>query len=295
VNRLLVPVFAPGFFTSGPVHTALAVGTAVAIVCGAVGVFAVVRGQSFAAETLSDVGAAGGSVSFLVGLAPLWGFLAAGAGAATVMELIGIQRPRGRDLAAGIVLGASLGLAALFLYLVATYHGTSGATIGVLFGSLFAVDPSAIPAVVALSVVSAGLVGLLQRPLLLSSLSPDLAHARGISVRFVGAIYLLALAVSVALAALTIGAILGTALLIGPAATALRLTRHPGRAMLLSGAIGVLAVWAGVVLSYDSYLWPPRGRGWPVSFFVVASVLVFYVGSAVFARSRHGRRSAGRS
>ncbi len=54
--------------------------------------------------------------------------------------------------------------------------------------------------------------------------------ARGIPVRLVGAGYLLALALAVALAAFTIGAILSTALLVGPAATALRLTRSPGRA-----------------------------------------------------------------
>jgi zinc/manganese transport system permease protein len=36
------------------------------------------------------------------------------------MELIGIRRARGRDLATGIVLGFGLGLAALFLYLGTT-------------------------------------------------------------------------------------------------------------------------------------------------------------------------------
>ncbi len=44
------------------------------------------------------------------------------------MELIGVQRPRGRDLATGIVLGAALGLAALFLYLDTTSSNTTGAT-----------------------------------------------------------------------------------------------------------------------------------------------------------------------
>ena len=64
--------------------------------------------------------------------------------------------------------------------------------------------------------------------LLLSSLSPDLAAARGVPVRAVGAAYLVALAISVSLSAVAIGAVLSTALLIGPAATALRHRQGPG-------------------------------------------------------------------
>ena len=90
-------------------------------------------------------------------------------------------------------------------------------------------------------------------------------------------LYLLALAVAVSLSALTIGAILSTALLVGPAATALRLTPRPGTAVILSGLIGLAATWLGILLSYDSYYWPPRQHGWPVSFFVVTLIFVFYL------------------
>jgi zinc/manganese transport system permease protein len=273
----LATVFGRGFFSSESVHTALAVSAAVALVSGSVGVFAVIRGQAFACEALSDIGAAGASAAFLAGVAALWGFLLSAIGAAAVMELIGIQRPRGRDLAAGIVLGASLGLTALLLYLGTTVKSTTGATVTILFGSLFAIDPGTIPAIVALSGLSLALILLVQRPLLLSSLNPELAAARGIPVRLIGATYLLALAVAVALSALTIGAILGTALLIGPAATALRLTSRPGRAVAIAAAVGLAVTWLGIVLAYDSFNWPPMGHGWPLSFFVVALVLVGYL------------------
>jgi zinc/manganese transport system permease protein len=284
-------VFAPGFFSSAPVHTALALGSVVAIVCGIVGVFTVIRGQAFAGEALSDIGAAGGSASFLAGVAPVWGFLAASLAAAAAMEMIGVQRARGRDLATGIVLGTSLGLAALFLYLDSTQQTGSGTTVTILFGSLFALSPSLIPGVAALSLIAAGAVCVLQRPLMLSSLSADLAAVRGIRIRLLGVGYLAALAVAVALAALTIGAILGTALLVGPAAAALRLTRRPGLAMLASAALGVLAIWIGVLLAYDSYLWPDPG--WPVSFFVVALVFLFYLGSGLLGPRRSGQREQG--
>ncbi len=52
--------------------------------------------------------------------------------AAGVMDMIGIRRPRGRDLATGIVRGAGLGLAALFLYWDTTHTNTTGVAVTVL-------------------------------------------------------------------------------------------------------------------------------------------------------------------
>jgi len=292
MDHFLSPLFAQGFFTSSTVHTGLIVGAVVAAVAGPVGVFAVIRGQSFATEALSDVGATGASAAFLIGIGPLWGFLGAGVAAAAVMELIGIQRPRGRDLATGIVLGAALGLAALFLYLDTTQSTSTGTAVSVLFGELFAVASSTVPVIVALAVVSLLLLLLIGRPLLLSSVNPDLAAARGVPVRLVGAVYLLALSLAVSLTALTIGAILGTALMIGPAATALRLVKRPAVAMAVAAALGVLATWLAIVLAYDSYYWPPHGHGWPVSFFLVAVALAMYVLSGVPAWCRARRTAA---
>ena len=121
-------VFEPGFFSSKPVHVAIVVGGVVAVVSAIVGVFTVMRGQSFAGHSLADVSTAGGSGSLLIGVTPLTGFISGGVIAAAAMDMIGIRRVRGRDLATGIVLGASLGLAALFLYLDTTASSTTGAS-----------------------------------------------------------------------------------------------------------------------------------------------------------------------
>jgi zinc/manganese transport system permease protein len=259
VSHFLAPVFETGFFESADVRTAVIVGAAVALVSGALGVFTVLRGQSFAGEALGDIGTSGGSGAFLVG----------------------VQRARGRDLATGIVLGAGLGLAALFLYLSSTIHNTTGAAVTVLFGSIFTIDSATVPIVVLLALAVIALLLVIHRPLLLSTVNPEIATAHGIPVRLVGVAYLLALAVTVALCALTIGSILSTALLIGPAAAALRLTRRPGTAILTAGLLGVASTWLGIVLAYDSYYWPPHGTGWPVSFFVVSLVFVVYLFSGV--------------
>jgi len=277
-------VFEPGFFGSGPVHTALLVGAIAALVAGPLGVFTVLRGQSFAGEALGDIGTTGGSGAYLVGVGPLWGFLVINVAAVAVMELIGVQRRRGRDLATGIVLGSGLGLAALFLYLDATHQSTTGTAVTVLFGSLFSVPGTTIAPAIAVAAAVLALLSVIGRPLLLASANPELAAARGIPVRLVGYAYLLALSLAVALCALTIGSILSTALLIGPAAAALRVCRRPGRAIATAAGLGTAAAWIGVLLAYDSYAWPPHDQGWPVSFFVVALVVVIYLGCGVARR-----------
>jgi zinc/manganese transport system permease protein len=267
----------PGFVSSQPVRTALLVGTVVAITSGVVGVLTVIRGQSFAGHSLADVATTGGAGAFLAGISQFWGFLIAGVVAAALMEGIGVQRRRGRDVATGVVLGAALGVAALFLYLDTQTSSTTGASFTVLFGSMFVISPDTVPALIASGAVALAVVAVLSRVLLLTSLSPELAEARGVPVRAVGAAYLAALAVAVSLSAVAIGAVLSTALLIGPAAAALRLARSPAGAMAAAAAIGTVATWIGILLAYDSYDWWPYQHGWPVSFFVVALVLIAYL------------------
>jgi zinc/manganese transport system permease protein len=281
----------PGLLTSAPVRTALLVGAVVAVTSGVIGVFTVIRGQSFAGHSLADVATTGGAGAFLAGLNQFWGFLAAGAAAALLMEGIGVQRRRGRDVATGVVLGGALGLAALFLYLGTLKTAATGASFTILFGSIFVVSPDTVPALVAAGAIALLATAALARVLLLSAISPDIAAARGVHVRLVGIAYLIALAIDVSLSAVAIGAVLSTALLIGPAATALRVAKSPGRAMAVAAVTGLAATWLGIVLSYDSYYWPPHGHGWPVSFFVVALVLIGYLLS--FARKP--RRLAPRS
>src|SRR3984885_649546 len=192
-------LFEPGLFGSGPVRTALPLGAIVAVPSGVIGVFTVLRGQSFAGHSLADIATTGGSGAFLVGINQFWGFLIAGVAAAAVMEAIGVQRRRGRDVATGVVLGAALGLAALFLYLDTQSRSTTGVSVTVLFGSMFVLTPSTVPALIVSALLALATVVVLARVLLLSSLSTDIAAARGVPVRAVGAAFLMALAVSVAL------------------------------------------------------------------------------------------------
>ena len=285
-------IIAPGFFSSESVRVALIVAAVVAVASAVVGVFTVIRGQSFAGHALSDFGATGGAGAYLAGIGPLWGFVIMTTAAAAAMELIGVERARGRDVATGVVVGVGVGLSALFLYFDTTVTSTTGATISILFGSMFVINPANVPWIVVLTAVSLIITVALARPLLLSAVSVDIAAARRVPVRLVGVAYLFALALAVALSSLTIGAILSTALLIGPAATALRITARPATAVVVAALIGVACSWLGILLAYDSFHWPPAGHGWPVSFFVVSLIFVGYLLAGLVRQRDHRRVEA---
>jgi zinc/manganese transport system permease protein len=285
VTTLLSILFEPGIFTNDPVRTAAVIGAAAAIVSGVIGVFTVIRGQSFAGHALADVSSAGGAAAFLLGINPLLGFLGMGVLAATSMEVVRVDRASERDLVTGVVTGAGLGLAALLLYLDVTISSTTGVAVTVMFGSIFAIPSSLVLPAVLVGAGALVAVGVLFRPLLLCSLDPNLAAVRGVPVRLIGLLFLIVVALAVALSAITVGAILSTGLLIGPAAIALHLAKRPGMAILLAAAIGVAATWGGILVAYDSYEWT-GGHGWPVSFCIVTLIFVAYV---VVAQTRPGR------
>ncbi|MBU2794350.1 metal ABC transporter permease [Acidithiobacillus thiooxidans] len=264
------------FLSSQPVQTALIVGSCAALVSALIGVFTVLRGNAFAGHALADVSSAGGAASFLWGISPLLGFLSMAWIAAFGMEFLGVRKARERDLATGIVLGAGLGLSALFLYLDVTTTSTTGAAVSVMFGSLFAISQGLIwPAILAVLAVFL-LVGLFYRPLILTAVDPDLATLRGVSPRWMGLLQLLVLGLAVAVCALAIGAVLATALLIGPAGAAIRLSRRPAQAIFWAMIIALTAVWLGIWMAYESYYWF-SGNAWPVSFFVVVLIFLFYL------------------
>ena len=281
----------PGFFSNAPVRTALLLGAVVAAVSAVVGVITVVRSQSFAGHALTDVATAGGAGAYYLGVGALWGFLGGSLAGAGAMELIGVQRVRRRDLATGIVLGAATGLSALFLYLDTTVKATTGATQQILFGSIFSVSSSTIPYVAIFGGLVVLMMAIMRRPLLLTSLSSEIASSQGVRVRMVGVLFMFCLAVSVGLSSIAIGSILSTALLIGPAATALRVARSIAAATFLAIGLGIISTWLGILLAYDSFYWDPSSQGLPVSFFIVAICFVFYVFSGIALSRRRAQET----
>src|SRR4051812_39244312 len=118
------------------VHTALLAGAVVAIVSGAIGVFVVTRGASFAVHAISELGFTGAAGALVLGLDPVIGMIS---GSLLVGLVLGVLSLRGRerDSAIGAVLAFGLGVGVLFLSL---YHGYATQATNLLFGSIVGVS-----------------------------------------------------------------------------------------------------------------------------------------------------------
>jgi len=251
-----------------------ATATIVAVVAGVVGYFVVLRGSAFPAHAIPKgafAGAAGASllgISTLIGLAvfSLLGALA-----------IGTLGRRGRnDVATALTLVMMLALGAAFLSRTTQYEPE---IYSLLFGEILGVSTSQILPTAALGIVCIAAIAVLYRPLLLTSVVPEIAEARGVRSYRTEIAFLIVLALATTMTVPVVGALLMFSLMIGPPAAARSLTSRPGLAMALSVAIALITIWAAIAASYL--------YNWPIGFFVgVLAALSYGAGRAWAARRR---------
>jgi zinc/manganese transport system permease protein len=240
------------------VRNAYLAGTFIALACGMIGWFVVLRGQVFAGDALSHVAFVGAIAAAALGVDERLGLFALTLALAAGMGALG-RRGEAGDVVIGLTFAWILGVGVLLLAVLATSAaGGSGiTTANTLFGSIYSLSAGgAILAAVLGLGVTAGLA-LVARPLLLASLDPELALLRGVPVRLLGLGFLGALAVVTAESTQAVGALLLLGLIAAPAGAARALTARPFLALGLSAALAVLAMWGGLALSYAIDGLPP--------------------------------------
>jgi zinc/manganese transport system permease protein len=258
------------------VRNAYLAGTLIAIACGFTGWFLVLRGQVFAADALTHVAFVGAIAAAVVGVDERVGLLALTLAAAAGMAALG-RRAHADDVAIGTFFSWILGLGLLFLTLLSTSSagGTGIATANTLFGSIYSLSAGHARVAAAVAAGVAALVVVAFRPLLFSTLDPELAAVRGVSVRAVGVLFLGLLAAITAEGTPAIGALLLLGLIAAPAGAAHQLTDRPYRGLALSGLIAVGSVWCGLALSYAVPSLPPSSAiiGFAAASFGAAAML----------------------
>jgi zinc/manganese transport system permease protein len=250
-------------------QNALLAGTIVAVIGGLVGWFMVLRGQSFAGHTLSQVGFPGAAGAALVGVSPAAGLLVFCVAGAVGIALLGDRRSVERRFeAAGIgsILAFALALGFLFARL---YQGFVGGVQAFLFGTFLGISDAQVMLLLMVSVVVLAALAVLARPLLFASIDPDTAAARGVPVRALSIAFLVLLGAGVAEAAQITGTLLVFALLVAPAATAQQVTPRPSLAMACAVLIALLVTWVGLAVAY----W----TGYPVGFWVTTLAFGLYL------------------
>jgi zinc/manganese transport system permease protein len=229
--------------------------TIVAVVAGVVGFFVVLRGEAFPAHAIPKGAFAGAAGAALLGISTLIGL--------AVFSLlgalsIGILGRRGRnDVATALTLVMMLAVGAAVLSRTTQYEAE---IYSLLFGEILGVSTSQIVPTAALGAVCLAAIAMLYRPLMLSSVVPEIAEARGVRGYRIQICFLIVLALAATMTVPVVGALLMFSLMTGPPAAARYLTSRPVLAMALSAAIALITVWAAIAASYL--------YNWPVGFFV---------------------------
>jgi zinc/manganese transport system permease protein len=248
-------------------------GTAVAVIAGVTGFFAVLRGSTFAAHAIPNGAFAGAAGAALLGLNPFVGlavFSAAGA-----LGIAGLSRRARSDVATALTFVMMLGVGALFVSWSTQYAQEA---YSLLFGEVFGISAAEVLPIAVLGAVSVAVIVVMFRPLLLSSALPEVAEARGVPPRRMELVFLLVMALATSMTVPVVGALLMFSLMIGPAAAARSLTARPGLAITLSVVIALVTVWAAIAASYQS--------NWPLGFFVGVIGAVFFLGGKAWSWAR---------
>jgi zinc/manganese transport system permease protein len=259
---------------SGFMVNAWMIGTIVAIVAGVVGFFVVLRGAAFPAHAIPNGAFAGAAGANLIGVNPLIGLGVFSLGAA-----LGIGRlaRRGRaDAVTALALVMMLAIGAAFLSQSTEYEPE---IFSLLFGEILGVSRGQIVPVAVLGLVCVAAVGVLYRRLLLSSIAPDIAAARGLRPELINTIFLVVIACATTMTVPVVGALLIFTLMIGPPAAARCVTDRAEIALAISILLALATIWAALACSYTT--------NWPVGFFVsVVSAGWFVLGRGYAAWRR---------
>ncbi len=261
------------------VQNSIWAGAVLGIVGGLIGPFVVARNMPFAVHGISELSFAGASASLLLGVNVVTGSLVGSVLAALLIGLLG-SRARDRNSIIAVLMPFGLGLGILCL---ALYKGRAANKFGLLTGQIVSVDNPQLTSLVVISAIVVVTLLLIWRPLMFSSVDPDVAAAAGVPVRTLAIVFMLALGLATAVSVQIVGALLVLSLLVTPAAAALRLTSHPVVVPVLSTVFAVVSVVGGILLAI--------GGGLPISPYVTTiSFLIWVVCRIVGARKdRRGR------
>jgi zinc/manganese transport system permease protein len=261
---------------SGFMVNAWAVATIVAVIAGVVGFFVVLRGAAFPAHAIPNGAFAGAAASSVFGFNSLVGLSACALLAAVG---IGTLRRRGRqDVVTALALVMLLAIGAVFLSQTTEYEPQ---IYSLLFGEVLGVSTNELLPVAALGVVCVAGMALLYRPLMLSSIVPEIGEARGVVGHRIEMSFLIVLALATAMTVPVVGALLIFSLMIGPPAAARSFTDRPLTAIALSVGIALVTAWSAIALSYLS--------NWPIGFFVGAIAAFDYGVGRVWSVLRRPR------
>lgn len=262
------------FFRQG-----LIVATLVGGLCGAMGVFIVLRRMSYIGHGLSHAAFGGAVVAYLMNVsfflgAGLWSFIAA-----LLINAAARRRHLGADAAIGIVTTASFALGVALISRQRTFTRNFEAA---LFGNILGVTRQDIAIIGAVTVtVGLGLF-LAYKQLLFTTFDEEIAAVSGIRTRWVETGFALALAATIVASMNIVGVTLIAAAIVIPPSTARLVTHTFGKLLVLSMVIGAMTGFVGMFVSFEYDI----ASGAAIVLLGTSVFAIVYVGSGIWRRFR---------
>ena len=239
---LLTDPLASGFMQRG-----LLAGVIVALVCGVMGSFVVLKGLAFIGDAVSHAAFPGLVIAYVLGV-PLYlgGSVAA---VATALAIAWVSRRGGLrfDTAVGVLFA---GMFALGVLLFTTIEGYAGDLLGYLVGNVLFITAEDLVQLAVLAMIVLAVVLLLRKELLYATFDPGGAQASGLPVARLEYLLLGLLGVTIVVSIQAVGIILVVAMLVTPAATAQLLVVRFSRLLSLAAALAVASSVIGLYLSF---------------------------------------------
>ncbi len=223
---------------------------ALALGCGPIGTFLVIRRMSLMGDALSHAVLPGAALGFILGGLSLPAMSLGGVGAGLVVALLSglVTRltPLREDasFAAFYLISLALGV------LLVSIHGSNVDLLHLLFGSILAIDDAALVLVGAVASVSLLSLAVIYRPLVVECFDPGFLRAVGGRGGLVHTGFLALVVLNLVAGFQALGTLMAVGLMMLPAAAARFWVRELWTLSVASSALAFASGFFGLVLSY---------------------------------------------
>lgn len=256
---------------------ALAAGTLVGAMCGALSVFVVLRRMSYIGHGLAHSVLGGVAVGTALGVHHYVGAAVATLVAALLIDRVARRRGLHADAAIGIVTTAMF---AAGIAVATMVPGAGGNTEALLFGSILAVTTADLVLAGGVAAAFALVLFLLYKPLVFVTFDAEVAAVQGVRAGVMEVVVNLVTAGVIIASVRVLGVLLVAAAVVIPAALARLVTRSFAVMLALATGVGVASSVVGLYVSFHAG--PPSGPA------------IVLTGAALFAVVALGALAGGR-
>jgi zinc transport system permease protein len=245
---------------------ALLAGLGLAVIAAPLGCFVVWRRMAYYGETVAQAGLIGIALGLAFSFNLTASVLIMTLAISGLLVLLGRQHVVPFDALLGLLAHTALAIGVIAASLV---RGPQVDLMAFLFGDIFAITASDLRWMAFGGAAALVALAWMWRPLLALSVHEDLAAAEGIATERIKLLFVVVLALVVAVAIKIVGVLLTIAFLIMPAAAARPLSETPEQMALIAAIFAMLSVAIGLLLSIN--LDTPGGPS------IVLMLAVFFV------------------